>query len=88
MSKLPRGSNNVVDKNNHLGLRERLISQLVTGEAECMVCLEKIKPRLATWDCRQCYQVFHIQCIVKWAGSLKNGKSKIPIAIRCLRNSK
>jgi len=47
-------------------LRERLIRQLVGGEAECMVCLDKIKPKNATWDCQQCYQVFHIHCIKKW----------------------
>lgn len=50
-------------------LRERLIRQLVGGEAECMVCLDKIKPKNATWDCQQCYQVFHIHCIKKWGKS-------------------
>ena len=58
-------------------LRERLIRQLVGGEAECMVCLEKIKPKHATWDCQQCYQVFHIHCIKKW------GKSQEVEGLRC-----
>ena len=53
-------------------LRERLIQQLVGGEAECMVCLDKIKPKNATWDCQNCYQVFHIHCIKKWANSQEN----------------
>ena len=39
-------------------LRQRLTTQLVTGKAEGMVCLDKIKPVHATWDCQQqCYQV-------------------------------
>ena len=58
-------------------LRERLIRQLVGGEAECMVCLDKIKPKHATWDCEQCYQVFHIHCIKKW------GKSQEVEGLRC-----
>ena len=60
-----------------VNLRERLIRQLVGGEAECMVCLDKIKPKNATWDCHQCYQVFHIHCIKKW------GKSQEDEGLRC-----
>ena len=51
-----------------LNLRDRLTQQLVSGQAECMVCLEKIKPKNATWHCDgECYQVFHIHCIKKWS---------------------
>ena len=42
--------------------------QLVAGQAECMVCLEKIRPTNATWHCDgECFQVFHIHCIKKWS---------------------
>ena len=47
-------------------LRQRLTTQLVTGKAECLICLEKIKPVHATWDCTSCYQVFHIHCKHDW----------------------
>ena len=51
-----------------LNLKERLTQQLVTGQAECMVCLEKIRPKNATWHCDgECFQVFHIHCIKKWS---------------------
>lgn len=48
-------------------LRARLSDQLVRGLTECMVCLERVKQTHATWDCHNCYQVFHIHCIKKWA---------------------
>lgn len=50
-------------------LRERLIQQLVSGQSECMICFEKVKQLQATWDCKQCYQIFHIFCIKKWSRS-------------------
>jgi len=56
-------------------LRARLTTQLVTGKAECMVCLDKIKPVHATWDCQHCYQVFHIHCIKKWVKSQREETS-------------
>ena len=34
----------------------------------CLVCLEKIRPKNATWHCDgECFQVFHIHCIKKWS---------------------
>ena len=55
-------------KPSELSLRERLTHQLITGQAECLVCLESIKPKHATWHCdSECYQVFHIHCIKKWS---------------------
>ena len=38
-------------------LRVRLSDQLVRGETECMVCLDRVKQQHATWDCKNCYQV-------------------------------
>ena len=53
---------------HNLNLKERLTQQLVAGQAECMVCLEKIRPRNATWHCDgECFQVFHLYCIKKWS---------------------
>jgi len=48
-------------------LRARLSEQLVRGMTECMVCLDRVKQTHATWDCHNCYQVFHIHCIKKWS---------------------
>ena len=51
-------------------LRDRLTESLMKGTSECMVCLDKVKQQQATWDCRNCFQVFHIGCIKKWAKSV------------------
>jgi len=48
-------------------LKARLSEQLLRGHTECMVCLERVKQVQATWDCHNCYQIFHIGCIRKWA---------------------
>lgn len=32
-----------------------------------MVCLERVKQHQNTWDCHNCFQVFHLLCIKKWA---------------------
>ena len=50
-------------------LRVRLSQQLTRGEAECLVCLDRVRQSQPTWDCGICYQVFHLACIKKWAKS-------------------
>lgn len=48
-------------------LRVRLTDQLVRGQTECMVCLDRVKQHQSTWDCHNCFQIFHLNCIKKWA---------------------
>lgn len=48
-------------------LRVRLTDQLVRGQTECMVCLDRVRQTHATWDCHNCFQIFHLNCIKKWA---------------------
>jgi len=36
---------------------------------ECMVCLDRVRQMHPTWDCKNCYQIFHFACIKKWAKS-------------------
>ena len=55
-----------------MGLRERLVQQLVDGSLECLICLENVRPKHAVFDCQECYQVFHIHCIKKWSKTAKN----------------
>ena len=38
-------------------LRVRLSQQLTRGEAECLVCLDRVRQTQHTWDCGICYQV-------------------------------
>jgi len=48
-------------------LRVRLTDQLVRGQTECMVCLDRVRQHNTTWDCHNCFQIFHLNCIKKWA---------------------
>ncbi|KAG8133164.1 hypothetical protein E2320_010987 [Naja naja] len=46
-----------------------LIEQLTSEKYECMVCCEVIRVVAPVWSCRNCYHVFHLSCIKKWARS-------------------
>ena len=64
--KAAKGQNRV---DRDIGLRERLVQQLVEGSLECLICLENVRPKHAVFDCQECYQVFHIHCIKKWSAT-------------------
>ncbi|XP_026556817.1 transcriptional repressor NF-X1 isoform X1 [Pseudonaja textilis] len=53
-------------KETHTG---SLIEQLTSEKYECMVCCEVIRVVAPVWSCRNCYHVFHLSCIKKWARS-------------------
>ena len=55
--------------------RERLTSQLTSGVYECMVCCESVQPAQSIWNCTQCFHVFHLACVRRWAQSSKDGKA-------------
>ena len=47
--------------------RGKLIDQLTSGTYECMVCCDAIRCEAAVWSCANCYHVFHLRCIKRWA---------------------
>ncbi|GBM55473.1 Transcriptional repressor NF-X1 [Araneus ventricosus] len=49
--------------------RELLIQQLNKGDYECLVCCDRIRVKDQIWHCLNCYHVFHLRCIRKWARS-------------------
>ena len=65
-------SGGAAQSSSDVGLRERLIQQLVDGSLECLICLDKVRQKHAVFDCQECYQVFHIHCIKKWSKTAKN----------------
>ena len=46
-----------------------LIEQLTTEKYECMVCCEVIRCSKAVWSCSNCFHIFHLYCIKRWARS-------------------
>ena len=46
-----------------------LIEQLRSETYECMVCCDTIRCSAPVWNCTNCYHVFHLRCIRKWANS-------------------
>ncbi|XP_054674509.1 transcriptional repressor NF-X1 isoform X4 [Grus americana] len=54
------------NKETHTG---SLIEQLTTEKYECMVCCEVVRIVAPVWSCQNCYHVFHLNCIKKWARS-------------------
>lgn len=58
-----------------------LIEQLTEEKYECMVCCEVIRVMAPVWSCQNCFHVFHLNCIKKWArspASQADGKSTNP----------
>uniref|UniRef100_A0A670IW79 Transcriptional repressor NF-X1 n=1 Tax=Podarcis muralis TaxID=64176 RepID=A0A670IW79_PODMU len=53
-------------KETHTG---SLIEQLTSEKYECMVCCDVIRVVAPVWSCQNCYHVFHLSCIKKWARS-------------------
>jgi len=58
---------NILRTDDDVDLRDRLAEQLERGLTECMVCLDRVRQMHPTWDCHNCYQIFHFGCIKKWA---------------------
>ena len=59
-----------------------LIEQLTDEKYECMVCCEVIRCSKAVWNCSNCFHIFHLYCIKKWARSptaAVEGKSQFDV---------
>lgn len=48
-------------------IRERLEHALLTGIYECCICCDTIKRHQPVFEDQQCWAVFHLSCISKWA---------------------
>lgn len=77
--------------------RESLTEDVIRGTYECMVCCDRVRPNHEVWSCRNCYNIFHLRCIKKWALSptasvdesgwrcpgCQNVTAKVPYQYRC-----
>lgn len=54
--------------------RETLTDQLTRNAYDCMICVEKVRRTQPIWSCQKCFNVFHLNCLRKWANSSADGK--------------
>ncbi|KAJ9586223.1 hypothetical protein L9F63_020132 [Diploptera punctata] len=59
--------NTKVSTDDDSSQRERLAEQLSRSTLECLVCCERVRQHDPVWSCTNCYHVFHLKCIKKWA---------------------
>lgn len=57
------------EMDNKCSQREKLIREIDAGKLECLICCENIKTWNQTWNCSNCFHIFHLTCIIKWANS-------------------
>lgn len=70
-------SRNLSPKENDESQRATLTEQLATNKYECMVCCDNVHVEQPIWSCKNCYHVFHLPCIKKWAQSSISQDSRI-----------
>ncbi|KAJ8024889.1 Transcriptional repressor NF-X1 [Holothuria leucospilota] len=85
----------VPSSENQMGV---LIEHLTDGTYECPVCYDHVHCEAYVWSCKNCYTVFHLKCIRKWALSqaaavegsdgwmcpaCRHEVSQIPFAYKC-----
>ncbi|GFN83518.1 transcriptional repressor nf-x1 [Plakobranchus ocellatus] len=58
-----------VTKETDESQRATLTEQLSANKYECMVCCDNVRVEESIWSCQNCYHVFHLPCIKKWAQS-------------------
>lgn len=55
---IPDGSNE--------GQRDVLTNLLNESKVDCVICYERAKNVEQIWNCRNCFQIMHLKCIMVW----------------------
>ncbi|XP_073976566.1 NF-X1-type zinc finger protein NFXL1-like isoform X2 [Rhodnius prolixus] len=77
--------------------RELLENSLSNGSAECTICADLISNKHKVWPCPHCWNIFHLNCVSKWAESNVNQsvwscpmcrkefhQNRLPLRYRCM----
>ncbi|KAJ4973756.1 hypothetical protein NE237_006930 [Protea cynaroides] len=48
-------------------LMQEIQDKLAKGEVECLICIDIVRGSAPIWSCSNCYSIFHLKCIKKWA---------------------
>lgn len=57
-------------------LTETLIKKTKRGRIECLICCQKVKVSNKIWNCKRCFQPFHLSCMKKWIEANPDNKKK------------
>lgn len=58
---------NTLNAYDKLELSESLLAEIEAGDYICLVCAEEVDVKSQIWSCAECYRVYHLPCIKKWA---------------------
>ncbi|XP_008185487.1 protein shuttle craft [Acyrthosiphon pisum] len=59
-------NSSIPDVLNDKGQRDLLINLLNECKVDCVICYERAKNVEQIWNCRNCYQIMHLKCIIVW----------------------
>ncbi|KAF6197919.1 hypothetical protein GE061_007662 [Apolygus lucorum] len=54
--------------------RAKLIDELNSNTAECVICTDLILAEERVWPCNNCFNIFHLHCIRRWAKTNRNSE--------------
>ncbi|XP_073976564.1 NF-X1-type zinc finger protein NFXL1-like [Rhodnius prolixus] len=68
--------------------RELLETLLNSDSAECIICTDLISYEHKVWSCPHCWNIFHLNCVSKWAESNVNQSIwSCPVCRKDIRNN-
>lgn len=56
----------IPDTLKNKGQRDLLINLLNECKVDCVICYERAKNVEQIWNCRNCYQIMHLKCVIVW----------------------
>ncbi len=62
-----------ISTHGHSQLAADIIQQLTSNTYECIICCEKIRRQVPSWNCSTCHMIFHFSCVQKWSQSSEEG---------------
>lgn len=57
------------------GQRDLLIALLNSAKVDCVICYENAKNIEPIWNCRNCFQIMHLRCVMVWFIKSNDSKS-------------
>lgn len=52
--------------NNKILLNQKIENELINNLYNCSICFCNISKKAKTWDCKNCFTIFHLSCTRRW----------------------